>query len=363
MRLGANVELFGGNHVLRIHFSEVDLARVRVAAEPDPMWEVLSTLHRLQSRGGRRQFAAWRRTVCADLNTAGLSRPVRGVLFALYPLGPYLPDFLTPPEGEGGVTAALDGILRLPRQDVLAQVRLLDGISPVPSWALRLGQGPERRELTELIRRYHEVAVVPYGEEMAGELVAHRGLLARALLTGGVEALLASLGPRFRWRRPVLEVDYRTDRDLHLRGRGIRIVPTYFSWGTPVALADAGLPPVLSYPLSPPPVPEEALPAERVPLGALLGGTRARVLRCVADGLTTGELARAVGVSLSGASRHTTVLRDAGLTTSRQVGPTVLHTLTPLGAALLGQALGGGPGNDDAPQGRRGRGGRRTARP
>jgi DNA-binding transcriptional ArsR family regulator len=348
LRLGANVKLFGGNRVLRIHFTEVDLARVRVATEPDPMWEVLSTLHRLQSRGGRWQFAAWHRTMRADLNAAGLARPVRQVLFALYPLGPYLPDFLTPPESEGGIEAALDGILRLPPGDVLAELRLLDRVSAVPSWALRLGQKAERREFTELIRRYHEVAVAPFAERMAGGIVAHRSLLARALLTHGVDGLLSSLGPRVRWRRPVLEVDYRTDRDLHLRGRGIRIVPTYFSWGTPVALADADLPPVLSYPLNHPTVPEEAHPGERAPLGALLGVTRARVLRCVADGLTTGELAHAVGVSLSAASRHTGVLRDAGLTTSQQVGPTVLHTLTPLGAALLRQARGAARGNGDA---------------
>ncbi|MFJ9629761.1 helix-turn-helix domain-containing protein [Streptomyces sp. NPDC101175] len=326
--------------MLRIHFTEVDLARLRVSAEPDPMWEVLSTLHRLQSRGGRWQFAAWHRKVRADLDAAGLSRSVRTMLFPLYPLGPYLPDFLTPPESEGGTAAAFDAILRLPGRQIHTELRLLDRVSPVPAWARRLDQDAERRDFTELIRRYHAVAVAPFTERATCGIVAHRALLARALLNRGVEGLLSSLGPRFRWHPPVLEVDYRTDRDLHLRGRGIRIVPTYFSWGTPVALADAGLPPVLSYPLTHPALPEDALPAENVPLGALLGCTRARVLRCVADGPTTGELAQLAGISLSAASRHASVLRDAGLTTSRQIGPTVLHTLTPLGAALLRQTRG-----------------------
>ncbi|MFD3503244.1 ArsR/SmtB family transcription factor [Streptomyces sp. NPDC058676] len=327
--------------MLRIHFTEVDLARVRVATEPDSMWEVLATLHRLQSRVGRWQFAAWHRTVRADLGAAGLARPVREVLFALYPLGPYLPDFLTPMESEGGLGTGLDGILRLSRQDVLDEIRLLDRVCGVPSWALLLGQQAERRELTELIRRFHAVAVAPFAERMDSGIIAHRSLLARALLTDGIEGVLSSLGPRMRWRNPVLEVDYRTDRDLHLRGRGLRIVPTYFSWGTPVALANAELPPVLSYPLNRPTAPEDSHHGEGASLGALLGATRARVLRCVADGLTTGELAHAVGVSLSAASRHASVLRDAGLTTSRQIGPAVLHTLTPLGAALLSQAFGG----------------------
>ncbi|WP_328748972.1 winged helix-turn-helix domain-containing protein [Streptomyces sp. NBC_00285] len=328
--------------MLRIHFTEVDLARVRVAREPDPMWEVLSTLHRLQSRGGRGQFAAWYRTTRAGLHAAGLARPVREVLFALYPLGPYLPDFLTPAESEDGLDAGLDGILRLPRREILTELQLLHRFHAPPAWAPRLVQQEERGELTELISRFHAVAVAPFGERMDSGIVAHRGLLARVLLADGVEGLLSNLGPRVRWRRPVLEVDYRTDRDLHLRGRGLRLVPTYFSWGTPVALANPDLPPTLSYPLSRPTVPEDALPDDAVPLRALLGGTRARVLRCVADGLTTGELAQAAGVSLSAASRHATVLRDAGLTTSQQIGPTVLHTLTPLGAAVLRRAAGVG---------------------
>ncbi|MEV0736699.1 winged helix-turn-helix domain-containing protein [Streptomyces sp. NPDC050549] len=110
-------------------------------------------------------------------------------------------------------------------------------------------------------------------------------------------------------------------------------------------------------------MPEGALPAEHVPLGALLGSTRARVLRCVADGLTTGELAQVVGISQSAASRHASVLRDAGLTTSRQIGPTVLHTLTPLGAALLGQARGERPVNRDASRALPRREGYRAVRP
>jgi DNA-binding transcriptional ArsR family regulator len=41
------------------------------------------------------------------------------------------------------------------------------------------------------------------------------------------------------------------------------------------------------------------------------------------------------------ASHHTNVLRDAGLITSHRHANTVLHTLTPLGAALLRTGPGG----------------------
>jgi DNA-binding transcriptional ArsR family regulator len=70
-------------------------------------------------------------------------------------------------------------------------------------------------------------------------------------------------------------------------------------------------------------------------LTSLLGRARAVALRAASTGATTGEIARAAGVSASSASRHATVLRDAGLITTIRIGPTVLHTLTPTGASLL----------------------------
>ncbi|MFC8373392.1 winged helix-turn-helix domain-containing protein [Streptomyces sp. NPDC057239] len=50
---------------------------------------------------------------------------------------------------------------------------------------------------------------------------------------------------------------------------------------------------------------------------------------------TTTETADRVGISLPSASQHTTVLRNAGLITTTRTGIAVLHTLTPLGTALL----------------------------
>jgi DNA-binding transcriptional ArsR family regulator len=42
-----------------------------------------------------------------------------------------------------------------------------------------------------------------------------------------------------------------------------------------------------------------------------------------------------LAISPAAASQHTTVLRNAGLLVSRRDRNTVLHTLTPLGAAML----------------------------
>ncbi|MFC9257864.1 ArsR/SmtB family transcription factor [Amycolatopsis thailandensis] len=51
---------------------------------------------------------------------------------------------------------------------------------------------------------------------------------------------------------------------------------------------------------------------------------------------SSGELADRLGISAAAVSRHTTVLRDAGLITSRRHRAVVLHNLTPVGSALLG---------------------------
>ncbi|MEU0158206.1 hypothetical protein ABZ154_05020 [Streptomyces sp. NPDC006261] len=172
---------------------------------------------------------------------------------------------------------------------------------------------------------------------------AEGALRCRGLLDGGTDGMLAGLGPMLRWRPPVPQVAYPRqveDRDLHLNGRGLTLVPSYFNWGEAVAFADPRLPPVLWYSLlhepGPPgrPLPADA-PAPAPCLVNLFGRARAVALRAASTGATTGETARAAGVSASSASRHATARRDAGLVTTVRHGPSVLHTLTPAGASLL----------------------------
>ncbi|MGC9495384.1 helix-turn-helix domain-containing protein [Streptomyces sp. WG7] len=204
-----------------------------------------------------------------------------------------------------------------------------------------------------MLRAYHDIAVAPYEDQVHARTEAERFLRAREWMDGGVKAVLTGLGPWARWERPVLHVEYHpsVDRDLYLEGRGMLLVPSYFLHQRPIAFADPGLPPVLVYPLvHEPPAP----PPSRSPLTALLGPARATVLRAVAHGATTGEIARAAGVSASAASRHATALREAGLITSRRHGASVLHTLTPVGASVLRAALRKAPRSDRGASGRSG---------
>jgi len=72
-------------------------------------------------------------------------------------------------------------------------------------------------------------------------------------------------------------------------------------------------------------------------LAAMLGPTRAAVLRALCKPHGTAELAKAVRISPASASEHAKVLRDAYLIETSRAGRSVSHSLTILGAALLGQ--------------------------
>ncbi|MEU9211869.1 helix-turn-helix domain-containing protein [Streptomyces sp. NPDC048415] len=133
----------------------------------------------------------------------------------------------------------------------------------------------------------------------------------------------------------MLEVDYPTERDLHLEGRGLLLVPSFFCWRRPTALADPGLDPVLVYPVEK--VPLSVARATDDGLERLLGRTRAAVLTEVAaaGARTTSEVAQNVGIAMPSASYQIGVLRDGGLVGSHRDGKYVLHTATPLGLRLL----------------------------
>ncbi|MCX5008900.1 helix-turn-helix domain-containing protein [Streptomyces sp. NBC_00638] len=324
--------------MLRIHFTEVDLARTRLASRPDPLWEIASSLHRFQTRRGRWAYAGWYRSAAHRLTESGLAPTVRSLLIPAFPRAAYYPDFLTPPESQEGLAAGIEAILATPRDRVLREVALIADAARHP-WLPRLAEPEQRRTLADALRAYHETAIRPYEEQMQARIDADRAVRARAFLDGGAEGLLSSLAPRMNWRPPALEVeDHMVGGDLYLNGRGLVLLPSYFIWHSPVTLADPGLPPVLVYPLLHKAPLDPVRGGGTAALDTLLGRTRTAVLLASAHGATSTEAARAAGVSAATVSFHTRALRDAGLIASERLASHVLHTLTPLGAALLREA-------------------------
>ncbi|WP_405387644.1 hypothetical protein OG596_06565 [Streptomyces sp. NBC_01102] len=87
--------------MLRIHFTGSDLEGVRIARRPDPLWEIVCSLCRLQAREGAVAFDPWRRTARELVHRGGTAREAASALCSLVPRAAYFPDFLTPPAEKG----------------------------------------------------------------------------------------------------------------------------------------------------------------------------------------------------------------------------------------------------------------------
>ncbi|MDT0573596.1 winged helix-turn-helix domain-containing protein [Streptomyces sp. DSM 3412] len=330
--------------MLRIHFTTEDMAHTRLAAEPDVLWEVLLSLHALQKRPGTKEFGLWRDRARGRLlgGTADLSR----MLCELAPPVGYSADFLTPTAGLSCLDEALDILLATPRTRLRADLGDLAPRRSPATWlgALASGDTTVLSTLGEAVRRYHRTALAPYWRPIRAQVEADRALRLHALATGGVARLLTHLHPQARWQPPVLELPYPVDQDLFLNGRGLVLLPSFFCFGIPITLKNPDTPPVLVYPVVRSPGWAAGDTARPGPgprsLTALLGRTRATVMQLLVHAGTTGELACRADISAASASQHATVLRQAGLISTRRQGNTVRHSLTPLGAELLNSSRG-----------------------
>ncbi|MET9258938.1 winged helix-turn-helix domain-containing protein [Amycolatopsis sp. NPDC004079] len=292
----------------RIIFESEDLARVRLIATLGQTAEAVFGLDTFE-RTSNTLFAGWRRQVRLGLGAQNTT--VRALIRDLRPIP--------------------------------AMLWLLNGPQAADHRQLQAA-GLSVGEVVRAVNAFRQVAVAPYWGRVRYQLELERHAKSGLMATGGVEHLLSTLSPRGSWDSRVLELPSDDPRTVELRGRGLLVVPSLFLTRRSAVViagepAGAG-PPVLVF--SAPPTlklsaklwndgasANEALPT-------LVGRTRAEILRAVTDGGTTGELARRLGISSAVVSQHTGVLRKSGLIRSSRNRNSVLHTLTPLGMALLG---------------------------
>ncbi|MFE5406331.1 ArsR/SmtB family transcription factor [Streptomyces sp. NPDC056580] len=323
--------------MLRIHFTSRDLQNIRISRRPQPLWELICATCRSATQQGPLEFGAWRRSVRERLAGNPAANQAVSALRTLVPPVGYIPDFLTPSVPEGGLPAALEEVRATPPDRLRRDLARLRVTTPLPPWTTELGRPGSRgmRLLTKVLEDSSRALLEPRWDHIRKAIGDDVDTRSRVLLDGGVRALLESLRPLAQWRPPVLEVDYPTDRDLRLEGRGLLLVPSYFCWGRPTALADPTLGPVLVYPVTARPL--DVVPENDSRVDRLLGRTRASVLTEVARGRprSTSEVASAVGIALPSASYQLTVLRDGGLVTSHREGQHVRHSATPIGHRLL----------------------------
>ena len=311
--------------VWRIHFGDDDLARIQVSPTLGPLAETVLAVGMLRcTQQPRTLLSEWRGQVSVT--------PRMTPLTALIPPDCRGVDLPTLVGETATIEQGLQALLTVPREHLLVEMEYIDRrnrLSPL-AWAMAEATRVAYRELVQ-----------PFWPRIRARLHAEQAARRRTLADGGPGALLASLqGPRIRWRPPVLEIGMPGTVEMELGGRGIALVPSVFVGREPSLHEN---------PNHEDEMPRLILPAEDArsarlwapsrsrgsALAALVGRNRAAVLQSVADGCTTTELARRVGISLAAASQHASVLRGAGLIATRRQGSAVLHVLTPLGADLL----------------------------
>jgi DNA-binding transcriptional ArsR family regulator len=324
--------------MLRIYFTGEDIARTRIAMTHDPLWELVLSIHMLRGQSGDLLFTDWRRSTAAALRKAQVGAGF-GLLSALMPTMGYFPDFLNPigPSGPLAVDAGVEEIRQTPTATL---ARDLSRMSVPPAArpgvrALAEGDPEVLHELTTTMRTYYDVAIAPHRRTVDAAVEHDRAGRVRAMASQGVEGLMRSLRPHVDYSYGELRVPRHPDQEIHLDGRGLLLVPSYFCIHHPVTLFDESLAPVLVYPVE---RRHDLLPTEgdrTKGLAALIGTTRAAVLAAAAEARTTSDIARRVGISPGSASEQAAVLREAGLITSRRDGNRMIHQVTQLGLALL----------------------------
>ncbi len=323
--------------MLRIHFTGEDLARTTIAPGPDPLWEMLISLHRLRGRDAAVLFGDWKRQVLPYVP------PTTTLLTALAPAKGYSVDFLTPTTRARTLPAQLEALRGTPRSTLRTDLTPLAQLHPrrrLPTWVGSLAEG--RTDAVTAVAaaaaEYFDSCLGPYWSRIQAQIDRHRTSRHRLVADRGWEAVFETLHPSARWSFPVLHLDYPTSQDIDLRGRGLVLQPSFFCLHAPTAFRDPSLTPVLVYPI------EHSVGWATTSSGlgrdgglsSLLGRTRAVVLATLGDGSgSTTEIARRALLPVPTASRQLAALREADLVASHREGQCVVHRITPLGTSLL----------------------------
>ncbi|MQY09981.1 hypothetical protein SRB5_00850 [Streptomyces sp. RB5] len=318
--------------MLRVHFTLEDLLKVTLAPAPAPLMELVLATAMLQQPGIDPVFSRWQQRALRTFPRA--ARP----LLELVPPTGKGPLFLAPLSR--GLEDGMDQIRSSPAAFVRAELqRVCRTGRPQTPWISRLARKDRDawKTLQNAVRTGYNGLLAPVWERITSAYHAERAWRSHTLARHGIHSMLAGVTHGVRWREAVLEIDSREDRDIHLAGRGLTLLPSAFWADRQVIGAYPQGPAVFVYPaVTPLPLLEESSKAD--PVAALLGRTRTAILAMLIQQHTATDVARELDISKSSVSEHTKALRHARLIVSKRVGQAVWHTCTPLGLELIAGA-------------------------
>lgn len=319
-----------------LHFDESDLLRCRFALSP--LGETQAAVRVLATPERQGYHLPWLRRIrhaAAELDL--------GPLWLLMNESGHSPDFFCPPplgplasfEEEIAGVRAVDP--RLAREDMAWALSERPGaLGSAAGRALLADPGRTVQELAGLLERAWRVLIEPHWPRLRALLEADVAYHSRRLAAVGFERLLSELSPQLSWSESTLTISRTSGRHSRvLGGQGLVLMPSVFAWPNVVGGFEAPWLPAVIYPA-------RGIgglwtePGDSTPdvLARLLGRARADVLCALDEPAGTSALAHRLGRAPSSVSEHLSVLRAAGLLTSRRYGHQVLYERTPLGIAL-----------------------------
>lgn len=157
----------------------------------------------------------------------------------------------------------------------------------------------------------------------------------RLLSRHGLRRVLDELHPKVRWTARGLYLADGSGRTVEVGERGFLLMPSAYLWPHVAAVIERPWQPTIIYPATGIAALWQVPARPPGALGRLLGPTRAHLLACLDQPLSTTALAAMTGLSPAGVSAHLLTLRAAGLLSTARHGHEVRYHRTELGSALL----------------------------
>ncbi|MCE7005333.1 DUF5937 family protein [Kibdelosporangium philippinense] len=318
--------------MIEIQLGEVGAQRVRLAISP--LEEVLNAIRLLTRPGRAPAHARW--AVANRATLTGLDVPE---LVTLVTGDRYFPDFLSPPPADRWTTVEdqLEAVTHTPDEQVSLEVTMsAAGRDSLED--LLVDPAKTRDLLTDQMSRCWDTLIKPIWPRLKDLLDTDVHYRSRQFGSGGIAKVLTGLHPGVvidgnRFLMPT----YNSAR-LDLDDRGLLLVPSSFAAGIGVMMTPPWQPSVV-YPARGVATLWEDVPASTGdPLAAVVGRTKARVLRELGDPASTTTLALRLGVVPSTISEHVKALAAAGLLSARRSGRSVHYRRSALGDEVVASA-------------------------
>lgn len=312
--------------MLRILFTAGDLASTCFVPEPAPVLETKLATIGLQRGIGAPWGERWRHRALAVFPRS--AEPVRELV-------PGFSWTVSPSSVVEDFDSWRDASASLGPHHGHAEMQLWYGCSGVPP-LIRAGAEGDReaeRVFVRAMKAAFTAVVEPYWADVRANHHAELIRQGRLLTRRGVGSMLTTAIAGARWCGDWLLIDSPHERTVRLGGRGLVLTPAAFWSGPPLIGGFPDRPVLLAYPA--PATLSIRIGTDSDTLAAILGTTRAAVLRLLATEHTTGDIARRLGISAATASEHTSALRAARLITSRRDGKAVVHHAAVLGRDLI----------------------------